>query len=115
MNPAGAVAAVGALSVGAGWGIRKISGLDEPMEELGETIGVWVGGLVYNQNANTKGERNKTARPDGTNNPNKHFRKRPDGRWEYIDPHSGKKKLKPRNWTPPDVCIIPVDISCDEQ
>jgi len=47
-----------------------------------------------------KGERGKTARPDGTPNPGKKAKLRKDGRYEIKDPHTGKSKLKPKGWQP---------------
>jgi len=48
-----------------------------------------------------KGEGGKTAKPDGTANPTKKFRRdKKTGRWKYIDPHTGQPKLKPPGFEP---------------
>ena len=52
-----------------------------------------------------KGERGRTAKPDGTNNPGKHFRQNPDGTWKYKD-SNGKWRNKPPKWQPPMVSPI---------
>ena len=45
-----------------------------------------------------KGERGRTARPDGTNNPNKHTKPHPTdpNKIRVKDPHTGKWRDKPK-------------------
>lgn len=69
---------------------------------IGEAIAPWVMDplfdLVFNQG---KGERGRTAKPEGTMNPGKKFRwDEKSGRWKYKDAN-GKWKLKPPGFTPP--------------
>ena len=62
-----------------------------------------------------KGERGRTARPDGTNNPGKHFRQNPDGTWKYQD-SNGKWRNKPPKWRPPvSSPIFKIPISEEEK
>jgi hypothetical protein len=49
-----------------------------------------------------KGERNRTGKPDGTNNPGKKFRyDAKNGRWRFQD-ENGKWHDKSPGWEPPD-------------
>ncbi len=70
---------------------------------LGAGSGWLLGNIFCNFNSGQrKGERGKTARPDGTLNPGKHAKPHPTlpGRWLVKDPGTGKTILKPPGWSP---------------
>jgi hypothetical protein len=94
---AAATAAVGGLAYMIYHGLRQL----QPAHE-GTVVGVTLNGnLIYSQ-SNRKGERGKTAKPEGTPNPAKHAKPDPNrpGRWLVKDPHTGKYIPKPPGWKP---------------
>jgi hypothetical protein len=51
--------------------------------------------------AGRRGERGYTAKPQGTPTPNKKYKwNKKTGRWEYKDPLTGKKIVKPEGFDP---------------
>ena len=87
---AGAAAAAGAATGVCFWVGYKIGELIFPVT-VEPLIDMWF----------ARGERNRTARPDGGPNPNKKFREnKKTGRWEYKD-QNGKTVRKPPGWKPP--------------
>ena len=86
--------AIGAGLLAAGAGVAIGAGIklcwDKIMEARGRDKG------------RGKGERGRTRKPEGTPNPDKHTRWNDrTGNYEVKDPHTGKWKPKPPNWTPP--------------
>ena len=97
-----AAAGVFTLSFGIGQWISQEYIDQEYLECLGSQIGTWWFNNItirFSYGGHGKGERGRTARPDGTPNPQKKFRPTKDGGWEYKD-SNGKKIKKPKGFHP---------------
>lgn len=108
---AGATAVAPFVAVAAA-GLAGKSAIDAYMDHLASeqraaAIALAVSGAEAANMAARKGERGKTAKPDGTPKPLKHFKKDDAGRWWFKDPHSGKWVLKPKGWKPPEAILVP--------
>jgi len=69
-------------------------------EQVSDATQTSIAGGTGRKGGQGKGKRGQTARPDGTPNPDKKIKQRADGRYQYKDPHTGKKKIKPPDWKP---------------